>query len=132
MQSTFDERNWLAWLVKARVLILTCLLGIQLAVAQFTPTTLPVRLFISTILFWFTVSLLYMLLLSFWKEHRLQAALQVLTDLVLVSLVVHETGGWDSSLNFLYPLLIIEAGILLPKVRAQLIAAPGFTLYETV
>ena len=26
MQSTFDERNWLAWLVKVRILILTFLL----------------------------------------------------------------------------------------------------------
>src|SRR6202041_266721 len=132
MQSTFDERNWLAWLVKVRVLILTFLLGIQLAVAQFTPTTLPVRLFISTILFWFTVSLLFMLLLSFWKEHRQQAALQVLTDLVLVSLVVHETGGWDSSFNFLYPLVIIVAAVLLPRVWAHLVAALAFLLYGTV
>jgi two-component system sensor histidine kinase PilS (NtrC family) len=132
MQSTFDERNWLAWLVKVRVLILTFLLGIQLAVAQFTPTTLPIRLFIGTILIWFTVSLLYMVVLSFWREHRLQASLQVLTDLVLVSLVVHETGGWDSSFNFLYPLVIIVAAVLLPRVWAHLVAALAFLLYGTV
>src|SRR5271157_3720849 len=96
MQSTFDERSWLAWLVKVRILILTFLLAIQLAVARLTPTALPLRLFVSTILLWYTVSLFYALLLSFWQEHRLQASLQVLTDLVLVSLVVHETGGWRS------------------------------------
>jgi len=28
MQSTFDERNWLGWLVKIRVIILTFLFGI--------------------------------------------------------------------------------------------------------
>ena len=55
----------------------------------------------------------------------MQASLQVLTDLVLVSLVVHETGGWDSSLNFLYPLVIIVAGILLPRVWAHLRRGPG-------
>jgi hypothetical protein len=93
MQSTFDERNWLAWLVKVRILILTFLLGIQLAVAELTPTHLPLRLFLSTILLWYTVSLFYIVLLSFWHEHRLQASLQVLTDLIMVSLVVHETGG---------------------------------------
>ena len=65
MQSTFDERNWLAWLVKVRILILTFLLGIQMAVAQLAPSPLPIRLFISTILLWFTVSLFYVLLLSF-------------------------------------------------------------------
>jgi two-component system sensor histidine kinase PilS (NtrC family) len=132
MQSTFDERNWLTWLVKVRILILTFLLGIQMAVAQMAPSPLPIRLFVTTILFWFSLSLFYVLLLSFWQEHRLQASLQVLTDLILVSLVVHETGGWDSSLNFLYPLVIIVASVLLPRVWSHLVAALAFILYGTV
>jgi two-component system sensor histidine kinase PilS (NtrC family) len=132
MQSTFDERNWLVWLVRVRIFILTLLLGVELAVAQFTPAPLPLRLFVTTILFWYSLSLFYVLLLSFWNEHRLQASLQVLTDLVLVSLVIHETGGWDSSLNFLYPLVIIVASVLLPRVWAHLVAALAFILYGTV
>jgi two-component system sensor histidine kinase PilS (NtrC family) len=132
MQSTFDERSWLAWLVKVRILILTFLLGIQLALAQLTPTPRPLRFFISTILLWYTLSLVYVILLSFWREHRLQASLQVLTDLVLVSLVVHATGGWDSSFNFLYPLVIIVASVLLPRTWAYLVGALAFILYGTV
>jgi two-component system, NtrC family, sensor histidine kinase PilS len=132
MQTTFDERNWLVWLVRVRIFILTLLLGVELAVAQFTPSPLPIRLFISTILFWYSLSLFYVLLLSMWQEHRLQAALQVVTDLILASLVIHETGGWDSSLNFLYPLVIIVASVLLPRVWAHLVAALAFILYGTV
>ena len=132
MQSTFDERNWLSWLVRVRIFILTLLLAIELAVAQFSPAPVPMRLFISTILFWYSLSLFYVLLLSLWPEHKLQASLQVLTDLVLVSLVVHETGGWDSSLNFLYPLVIIVASVLLSRVWAGLVAALAFLLYGTV
>ena len=132
MQSTFDERNWLIWLVRVRILILTLLFAIEVAVAKFSPAPLPLRLFISTIVFWYSLSLFYMLLLSLWREHRLQASLQVLTDLVLVSLVVHETGGWDSSLNFLYPLVIIVASVLLPRMWAQLVAALAFVLYGAV
>ena len=132
MQSTFDERNWLVWLVRVRIFILTLLLAIELAVANFSPSPLPMRLFISTILFWYSLSLFYVLLLSLWQEHRLQASLQVLTDLILVSLVIHETGGWDSSLNFLYPLVIIVASVLLSRMWAQLVAALAFILYGTV
>jgi two-component system sensor histidine kinase PilS (NtrC family) len=132
MQSTFDERNWLVWLVKVRILILTLLLAMELAVVQFTPSLLPMRLFVSTILFWYSISLFFVLLLSFWQEHRLQAALQVLTDLIMVSVVIHETGGWDSSLNFLYPLVIIVASVLLTRVWAQLVSALAFILYGTV
>src|SRR5215469_1484351 len=132
MQSNFDERNWLVWLVRVRIFILTLLLAIELAVAQFSPAPLPMRLFITTIIFWFSLSVFYVLLLSVWPEHRLQASLQVLTDLFLVSLVIHETGGWDSSLNFLYPLVIIVAAVLLPRMWAQLVAALAFILYGTV
>jgi two-component system sensor histidine kinase PilS (NtrC family) len=132
MQSTFDERNWLAWLVKVRILILTFLLGIQMAVTRLTPMRLPLRLFLGTILVWYVLSFFYVLLLSLWKEHRLQASLQVFTDLIMVSVVVHETGGWDSSLNFLYPLVIIVASILLPRVWAHLVAALAFILYGAV
>jgi two-component system, NtrC family, sensor histidine kinase PilS len=132
MLSTFDERNWLTWLVRVRIFILTLLLAIELAVIQFSPARLPLRLFISTILFWYSLSLFYVLLLSLWREHRLQATLQILTDLLLVSLVIHETGGWDSSLNFLYPLVIIVASVLLPRVWAHLVAALAFILYGAV
>ena len=132
MQSTFDERNWLVWLVKVRIFILTLLLAIELAVAEFSPGPLPMRLFLSTILFWYSLSLFYVLLLSFWQEHRIQGSLQVVTDLFLVSLVIHETVGWDSSLNFLYPLVIIVASVLLPRIWAGLVAALAFILYGTV
>jgi len=132
MQSTFDERNWLTWLVKIRIIILTFLFGIELTVARMAESTVPLRSFVSAMLLWFALSVFYVLLLSFWEERRAQAVLQVVTDLALVSLVVHFTGGWDSSLNFLYPLVIIVACILLPRIWAYLTSALAFILYGTV
>jgi len=35
MQSALENRVWLTWLVKVRILILTVLLGIELVIAQF-------------------------------------------------------------------------------------------------
>jgi two-component system sensor histidine kinase PilS (NtrC family) len=132
MQPMLDERNWLAWLVKVRIIILTFLLGIELLVAQFTASSVPVRLFVSVVLLWYTLSIFYVVLLSFWSELRLQALLQVVTDLALVTLVVHVTGGIDSSLNFLYPLVIVVACILLPRGWSYLIASLSFILYGAV
>jgi two-component system sensor histidine kinase PilS (NtrC family) len=131
MHSMFDDRLWLAWLVKVRIIILTFLLGIELAVARLTASTLPLGLFVSTILLWYTISVFFLLLLSFWEEFRIQSLLQVLTDLLLVTLVVYVTGGVDSSLNFLYPLVIIVGCILLPRTWAYLAAALAFLLYGT-
>jgi two-component system sensor histidine kinase PilS (NtrC family) len=132
MQSMFDERLWLTWLVKVRVIILTFLLGVELAIARFTPTPLPTALFVSTIVFWYGISAFYLLLLSFWEEHRLQSFIQVIVDILLVTVVVYATGGVDSSLNFLYPLVIIVASILLPPVWTYLLGALAFILYGTV
>jgi two-component system, NtrC family, sensor histidine kinase PilS len=132
MHATFDERNWLGWLVKIRILILTFLFGIELTVARMAQSPLPLRSFISTMLMWYGLSLFYILLFSLWQEQRVQGVLQVVTDLAMVSMVVHFTGGWDSSLNFLYPLVIIVACILLPRMWAYLSAALAFILYGCV
>src|SRR5580700_8122030 len=132
MHSIFDQRQWLAWLVKVRILVLTCLLGIELAIAQLTPSSFPLRLFVNVILLWYAIAIFYTLLLTFWQEYRVQSLLQVITDLALVSLVIYATGGIDSSFNFLYPLVIIVASILLPRTWAFLTAALAFILYGTV
>jgi two-component system, NtrC family, sensor histidine kinase PilS len=132
MHSTFDEKSWLAWLVKVRVIILTCLLGVELTILRLAPSPIPVRPFISSMLLWYALSAFFVLLLSVWEERRMQAKLQVLTDLAMVTLVVHVTGGVDSSLNFLYPLVVIVACILLPRRWAFVTAGLAFVLYGAV
>jgi two-component system, NtrC family, sensor histidine kinase PilS len=132
MQSMFDERLWLEWLVKVRILILTFLLGIELLINQFTPAPLPMRPFVSTILLWYTISVFYVVLLSFWREQSVQSVLQVVTDLLLATVLIEVTGGVDSSFNFLYPLIIIVACILLPRIWAILSASLAFLLYGSL
>jgi two-component system, NtrC family, sensor histidine kinase PilS len=132
MHSIPDERNWLTWLVKVRILILMVLLAIELAVIRLTPSPLPIMPFLTGMVLWFVLSLFFLFLVSVWTEHRLQAILQVLADLAMVTLVVHVTGGIDSSLNFLYPLVIVVACMLLPRVWGYLSAALAFILFGTI
>jgi two-component system, NtrC family, sensor histidine kinase PilS len=132
MHSISDERNWLTWLVKVRILILTFLLGIELAVVRLTPSPLPIAPFLTAMLLWFVLSLFFLFLVSVWSECRLQAMLQVLSDLAMVTLIVHLTGGIDSSLNFLYPLVVIVACMLLPRSWGFLSAALAFILFGAI
>ena len=132
MYSISDERNWLTWLVKVRILILMVLLAIELAVIRLTPSPVPVVPFLTGMVLWFVLSLFFLFLVSVWTEHRLQAILQVLADLAMVTLVVHLTGGIDSSLNFLYPLVIVVAAMLLPRAWAYLSAALAFIFFGVV
>jgi two-component system, NtrC family, sensor histidine kinase PilS len=132
MHSAFENRLWLEWLVRVRILILTIILGIELAIAQFARVSFPIKLFVGTILFAYAVSFFYLALLRVAGKLQLQSALQVASDLFIVSLLVYITGGVDSSLNFLYPLVVIVASILLRRVWAYLTAALAFISYGTV
>ena len=127
-----DERNWLTWLVKVRILILMVLLAIELAVIRLTPSPVPVVPFLTAMVLWFALSLFFLFLVSVWTEHRLQAILQVLADLCMVTLVVELTGGIDSSLNFLYPLVIVVAAMLLPRAWAYLSGALAFIFFGAI
>jgi two-component system, NtrC family, sensor histidine kinase PilS len=132
MHSISDERNWLSWLVKVRILILMVLLAIELAVIRLTPSPLPILPFLTAMMLWFVLSLFFVFLVSVWSEHRLQAIVQVIADLIMVTLIVEVTGGIDSSLNFLYPLVIVVACMLLPRAWGYLSAALAFILFGTI
>jgi two-component system sensor histidine kinase PilS (NtrC family) len=132
LKATFNERTWLEWLVRVRLVIVTSVLVIELAITRLTPTEVPVGIFVAVIVLWYAVSIAHALLLSAWNEYRRQAQLQIATDLVFSSAVIYVTGGIDTSFNFLYPLIIIVASILLPRVWAYLVAATAFILFGAI
>jgi two-component system, NtrC family, sensor histidine kinase PilS len=128
MNAGFNERTWLEWLVKVRVIIITFLLAIELAITTLTITSVDKRLFIAVILAWFAVAAAHMIILSFWKDLRSQSRVQVATDLIFTTLVIYVTGGIDTSFNFLYPLIIIIASVLLSQAWAYYTAGISFIL----
>jgi len=132
MDLIVEQRRWLAWLSNVRIIVLTFLLGIQLAIVRLTPTTLPLRPFIAAILLWYTLSVFFLVLASAWREEVVQAKLQVFTDLGMATLLIYVTGGAESTYNFLYPLVIVVACILLPRTWAYVVAATAFISYGTV
>ncbi len=128
----FNERAWLAWLVKVRVIAIACLLAVELLIVTLTPNNVQVRLFEAIIIAWFTISFLFMFLASIWQEHRHQAIIQIFTDLAFTTALVYVTGGIDTFFNFLYPLVIIVASILLPRYWAYITAIVSFICFGAV
>ncbi len=131
-ESKFNERAWLAWLVKVRIIIISFLLAVELLIVNLTPNNVPVRVFITIVLVWYTVSVFFIVLESLWQEYRGQAVTQIFTDLVFVTSLIWATGGIDTFFNFLYPLVIIVASVLLPRYWAYLTAAVSFILFGGV
>jgi two-component system sensor histidine kinase PilS (NtrC family) len=124
------ERNWLSWLIKVRIIIITFLVGIELAITSFTTTAVNKVAFIAVIVMCYTIALFHAVVLSAWRgDIRLQPRIQVLTDLGMATALVYITGGIDSSFNFLFPLIIIIASILLSRSWAFMIAALAFIFH---
>jgi two-component system sensor histidine kinase PilS (NtrC family) len=123
MRAEIHERTWLQWLTKVRIIIITFLLGIELSINAMTPTLTPIRLFVSVIVLWYTVAAFLIFLTAIWRDTPLQSRLQVLTDLTFVTAIIYVTGGVDTTFNFLYPLVIIMASVLL---------TPGWTYFTAV
>ena len=132
MSRPFDERTWLTWLVKVRIIIITFLFVIGLAIIRLTHTNISEHAFGFAIGLWYLAAVFFLVLNSAWSDSRLQARAQVLTDLALTTAVTYITGGIDTSFNFLYPLVIILASILLPRSWAYLSAALSFIAFGAI
>ena len=132
MATQFNERTWLVWLVKVRIIIITFLLGIGLVIVRLTHTNIEERLFISVIVLWYTIAVFFVLLHALWTDSKNQARIQVLTDICFTTAIIHVSGGIDTSFNFLYPLVIIVASMLFPRWWAYFTAALSFIAFGAI
>ena len=127
----FNEWTWLEWLVKVRVIVVTFVLAIELAITNLTITNVNRTLFVTVILLWYAISALHILLAALWHDWKTQAKIQIFADMVFTTIVVYVSGGIDTSFNFIYPLIIIVASVLLSPWWAYLTAALSFILLGT-
>jgi two-component system sensor histidine kinase PilS (NtrC family) len=129
MGSGFNERTWLEWLVKVRIIIVTIVFAIELAIVTLTATNVNRQLFVLVIFAWYAVAALHLFRSTYCRQTwKTQAKLQVTTDLVFTTAVIYTTGGIDTSFAFLYPLIIIVASMVLSETWAYLTAGVSFVL----
>src|SRR5260370_5957543 len=128
MQNELNDRAWLSWMGKVRIIIITFLLGIELAILQLTQTNVrvPVRGFICIIVLWYSISFFEILLLVLWHDTRAHVRLQILTDIAFSTALLYVTGGIDTSFHFFFPLIIFVASIQVSRLWAYLTAGPSF------
>lgn len=71
---------------------------------------------------------------SYWRRPRLpvQAHLQMVVDLLVLTIMIHASGGLDSSLSNLLITAVAASGILLSLSSALLAAALGFFLLMSI
>jgi two-component system, NtrC family, sensor histidine kinase PilS len=104
-----DIRRRLVWLIGGRAAVITGLLGAAILITFKLPGTLPIEPFFFLIGLTYGLTAVWTLTLRFVDDHPWLVDVQVACDALVVSAMVHLTGGVASYFSSLYTLPIIAA-----------------------
>lgn len=129
MQYAEELSTWLPWVIKIRFVIITLVFAIDYAIRVLvpSPTNLTSIKYLGiVVVLWYTVGLFFLIYNQLSRDYLLQAYLQLYSDIVIITAVVHVTGDLESHYLSLYLVAIILASILLPRASVFLVAAVSF------
>src|SRR5450755_67087 len=123
MDQNLTMREWLDWLTRVRLLLIALILAVGVVWLQYVPGQTAGHYFLPLIVFWITLGTIHIILLRWLPDARWHGALQVVSDVAMVSALVYATGLQDSYFISLYLLVIVVASILFSRGLAFTIAA---------
>ena len=116
-------RSRLSTLIAARVVLVTLLMGSAILIQISRPGAFPIDPFFALIGLTYALSVFYLATLKYAEHHPWLVDLQFGADALLVSAVIHVTGGITSNFSSLYLLPIIAASMIrYRRVAIQLAA----------
>lgn len=129
MKPSKVERRDLFWYILLRLIVVTSIfvtaLIIQLAGAAVVPLIPILRLLFVAYL----VSIAYLALYAFDRHYSVQAYIQVVLDLFLITAFVYISGGIASAMYFLYVFAVIAASLVISANAAFLAASLAAILF---
>jgi two-component system sensor histidine kinase PilS (NtrC family) len=128
MELTQNVAAWLNWLSRVRFFLITLLLTLVLALGKISQLEVSTRLFIPLIILWYTLAIVYSILMRWMPIATWHGPVQLVCDLLVVTGLVYLTGTQDSYFIWLYPLAIIVASILFSREATFIVAGFSFIL----
>ena len=125
-------RRKLLWLIGGRAAVITLLLGSAILIQIKSPGSLPVDPFFFIIGVTYALTVAYSLALKFVERHRWLIDLQLACDAVIVSALVHVTGGVTSIFASLYALPIIAASVIQSWRGGVMVAVLSSVIYSGI
>ena len=128
MTFTDEIKDWLPWVIKIRFVIITFVFAIDYSIHQLTnpANAASIRYLGEAVILWYIVSLFFLIYNQLSRDYLLQAYLQIFSDIVIITAIVHVTGDLESNYFSLYLLTIMLASVLLTRGRAFLVAGVSF------
>ena len=129
MDSLLEHR--LKRLMVVRVAMATTLLLIAISVEAVSETLLPINPFYFLIAITYALTLVYALALKLLPWPNVQAHVQVVLDLLLITGLVYLTGGTVNQAGFmlLYPISVLSGSVLLYRRKGLLLAGVAVVFY---
>src|ERR1700732_4481549 len=115
MQQSASMKEWLEWLKRVRLLMITLILAVGVVWPKYVPASPGKAFFLPLIIFWITLGILHLILLRWLPLAPWHGGLQVTCDIIMISALVYATGLQDSYFISLYLLVIIVASILFSR-----------------
>jgi two-component system sensor histidine kinase PilS (NtrC family) len=118
MDQNLLMREWLEWLTRVRLLMITLILAVGVVWPQSVLFAGSSRYFLPLIVSWLTVAILQLILLRSLPSARWHGGVQVACDVIMISALVYATGLQESYFIPLYLLAIIVGSILFSRAWA--------------
>ena len=128
-----DLKNRLQWLMFFRIIIASFFLGVvaitqlQRSDSYLAPYLVRIYSLTGSI---YLLTFIYILILPLIKKLKIFAYIQIMIDVLLISLSIFFTGGINSMFSFMYSLSIISASILLYIFGGIITATVSSLLYS--
>jgi len=128
MELTQNIAAWLGWLSRVRFFLITLLLALVIVLGKTSQLEVSTRYFIPLMILWYTLAIVYSILMRWMPVASWHAGVQLFFDLLVVTCLIYLTGTQDSYFIWLYPLAIIVASILFSRKTTFIVAGFSFIL----
>jgi two-component system sensor histidine kinase PilS (NtrC family) len=123
------QRRHIFWFILIRAIAVTSILVAVVIIQSSTSDFIPVVPFYYVVLLAYFLSLLYLGFYFWSKDYALQAYVQTVIDLLLITGLVYISGGLSGSLYVLYVFSVVGASIVINSRAAYLTAGLAAILF---
>jgi hypothetical protein len=121
------QQRHIFWFILIRVIAVTSILVAVVIIQSSTSDFIPVIPFYFIVLLAYLLSLVYLGLYLWWDQYTVQAYIQTVVDLFLITALIYISGGLSGSLYLLYIFAVSGSSSMGSISESSLISAPTST-----
>jgi two-component system sensor histidine kinase PilS (NtrC family) len=123
------QQRHIFWFILIRAIAVTSILVAVVIIQSSTSDFIPVVPFYFIVLLAYFLSLVYVGLYLWWDQFSVQAYIQTVFDLLLITALIYISGGLSGSLYLLYIFAIVAASIVVSNRAAYITAGLSAILF---